>query len=307
MQLLHCAIATMVRRPAPALPAGPFGRFLYRNQMCWLSRIRLSYVTLSLRLFLCLGLLVGTVQAQDTVAGESPPLNIVYIGDSITFGSTTPDPATQSSAKRCTEALHAKLGSRPVYMADEGFPGRTTADYLPSHKELFDQATAAAQKLQAAHPGLLLFSIMLGANDSANRGSRPQDVPTPSTQYEANLRAIVDQLLLDFPASKIVIHHLTWYSPSTHTGWIMGQQGLDRVKSYLPRVDDLVRDEATVHPGCVFLGDTASFSDFERNHETNMTHEMGVDGVYYLHPNPAGAIVLGNFWAQAILSDGSLK
>jgi lysophospholipase L1-like esterase len=237
-------------------------------------------------------------------SAQTAPLNVVYIGDSITFGATLPNPGTQATAEKCTEALQAKLAPRPVYMSNQGFCGVTTVDYRAG-TGLFGGAENAAKQLQAAHPGQLLFSIVLGTNDSAVKGTT--GAPVAPADYQANLGKIVDQLLTDFPESKIVIHHPIWYSPNTHNGAIYDQEGLTRLNLYLPKIDALVQDEAQSHPGRVFLGDTAAWQDFQQNHEKNLTAEQGAEGTFYLHPNLGGAVVLGQFWAQAMVANGMLK
>lgn len=72
-------------------------------------------------------------------------------------------------------------------------------------------------------PGLLLFSIMFGANDSV--------VATPA-QHGSNLTSVVNALLANYPDSCIVIRHPLWHSKMPHPWDSIGQKpfiGLSRV------------------------------------------------------------------------------
>ena len=231
--------------------------------------------------------------------GQTAPLDIVYIGDSITAGATLPNHGTESPGVICTQVLQAKLTPRVVNSFVYGRSGHTTVDFLPPNAKDFVEAEGGARKLQADHPGDLLFSVMLGTNDSAVKG--PNGSPVQPQIYKKNLTAIVDQLIADFPACKIVIHHPIWYSPNTHNFSLYGPEGLARLENYSPMIDDLVRKESEIHPGHVFRGDTAAFAYFQANHEKELTPEKGVEGFFYLHPNVIGASTLGTLWAQALL------
>ena len=74
------------------------------------------------------------------------------------------------------------------------------------------------------------------------------------------------------------------------------------LKSYLPRIDLLLATNLVLHPGRVFAGDKLAYGYFETNYLTLLTPESGVDGTFYLHPNASGAVVLGAFWANAIVA-----
>ena len=231
--------------------------------------------------------------------GQTPPLDVVYVGDSITAGATLPNHGTESPGVVCTQVLQAKLAPRVVNDFIYGRSGHTTVDFLPPSTKDFLDLETGAKKLQADHPGELLFSIMLGTNDSAVKG--PNGSPVQPQNYKKNLTAIVEQLLADFPGSKVVVHHPIWYSPNTHNSSVYGTEGLARLGNYLPMIDDLVKRDFDLHRGRVFLGDTAAFAYFKTNHEKELTPEKGVEGFFYLHPNVIGATTLGTLWAEAIL------
>ncbi len=222
----------------------------------------------------------------------TPFYNIVFVGDSITFGATLSDPATQASSVQCMQSLIHRF-KVAVSMSNQGHSGHTTADWLPSTNSAsdFQLAIAAAASLESRRPGQLVFSIMLGANDSAQSG--PNQSPVSPAIYQQNLRSIVGQLLAIYPNAYIFVHYPTWYSPNTQNSSLYGSAGLARLKTYLPEIDRLISNCASAHPGRVFAGDKIAFNRFSINYLTELTPEHGVQGTFYLHPNLAGAIHLG--------------
>jgi hypothetical protein len=50
----------------------------------------------------------------------------------------------------------------------------------------------------------------------------------------------------------------------------------------------------------VYLGDRDAFDFFGAKHRKYMFPEDGNAGVFYLHPNEAGAKKLAHYWARAI-------
>jgi lysophospholipase L1-like esterase len=139
---------------------------------------------------------------------------------------------------------------------------------------------------------------MLGTNDSAIEG--PTGSPVSPENYRRNLRAIIDRLLTDFPDCRIVIHRPTWYSPNTHNGSTYMAAGLERLQAYFPQIDALVSQYRATRPGHVFAGDREAFDFFKANAHKYLNPEAGQDGVFYLHPNDAGAPLLATFWAIGI-------
>ena len=69
----------------------------------------------------------------------------------------------------------------------------TTLDFLPVAGKQFPNVKSAAQEL-SQHKGTLLFSIMLGTNDSACTG--PFGAPVEPVSYYTNMKTIVDQLIV---------------------------------------------------------------------------------------------------------------
>lgn len=235
---------------------------------------------------------------RDTVSGQN--LNIVFIGNSITHGAGLKDFKTESPPNETCAYLQKQSGVGRVTFANMGFSGHTTVDFLPATAKDFPKVEDAARAFtdQSAQ---LVFSVILGTNDSAIKG--PNGAPVSPENYELNLKAIADQLLADFPGCKIIFHHPTWYSPNTHNHSTYLQEGLDRLQTYFPKIKDLVKSYAKSHPGQVFAGDQDAFKFFKNHAETYLQHENGADGIFYLHPNKEGAAILGDYWAKAIYKD----
>jgi lysophospholipase L1-like esterase len=239
---------------------------------------------------------VLTIQAKpiDTVKHN---LNIVFIGNSITHGGGLPDWKTQAPPNEVCAYLRNQKGIGLVDFSNQGRSGHTTVDFLPATARDFPEVIAAAKAF--ANPGAqLVFSIILGTNDSAIQG--PRGAPVSKDDYRANLQAIISELLKNFPAAKVIIQRPTWYSPNTQNGSKYLQEGLDRLQSYFPEIKETIKSFAKTNPGQVFAGDTKAFKFFKQNAEIYFQHEQGKQGVFYLHPNQQGAVILGDFWAKAI-------
>ncbi len=160
--------------------------------------------------FLCSGIAFGQAGTETPTAATlvKKTLNVVYLGDSITQGVQLSVPRTQSPPATCTAFLQRNLSSSFVYMENMGRNGHTTVDFLPETKTDFPQVEEAARSLQSVHDGRLIFSVMLGTNDSASYGTNGS--PVSPSQYAANLNRISSQLLNDFPNSIVIIHQPTW-------------------------------------------------------------------------------------------------
>ena len=222
---------------------------------------------------------------------QSTALNVVFIGDSITAGAKITEKAA-GEIKRLMPASE-------VFYSNQGQSGATTLDFLPPATKYFAQIPVEAKKLIAAHPGQLVFPIMLGTNDSANKG--PKGSPVAAADYHDNLKKIIDQLLSEFPDAKVVLHHSIWYSPNTHNSSdYEGDSAANRLKSYFPALESLVSEYQASKPGHVFLGDVDAYAYFAEHHKTELKEENGKNGIFYLHPNDAGAQSLARFWAVAI-------
>ena len=144
----------------------------------------------------------------------------------------------------------------------------------------------------------MVFSIMLGTNDSAIEGTN--DCPVAPERYYENMKTIINRLLALYPNCRIVVHRPLWYSPNTYNGAKYLEEGLRRLQDYYPQIQRLVDYYASHFPGQVFLGDTKGFDYFKENHLTDFQAEKGNSGVFYLHPNEKGAVRLGELWSEAI-------
>lgn len=247
----------------------------------------MNYIKITL-IILCLLNTGGFARAQ------SPKVNIIYIGDSITAGAGLSDPSDSPPA--ITDSDLRKMGVNITGSSNQGHSGYTTLDFMPN-TDAFKQAEAAADKFKD-NGSQMVFSIMLGTNDSAIQG--PHGSPVSREQYYENLKTIIDQLLKDFPASMVVINRQTWYSPNTYNGARYLQEGLDRLQSYYPETKRLVGWYGKTENGRVYLGDTEAFRYFSKNYQTSLQPENGHQGIFYLHPNKAGAVALAGFWSRAI-------
>ena len=221
-------------------------------------------------------------------------VNVIFIGDSITQGEegVTPSP-------NCAIAfLEKQLGIGQVKFSNQGVSGCTTVNFLPSTATHFPDVVKAADNFYKNKDATLIFSIMLGTNDSAIKG--PLGSPVSSGSYGNNMKIIIDRLLKDYPASKIIIHYPIWYSPNTYNRSKYLQEGLTRLQSYFPVIDALVKNYSKTNPGHVFTGDTDGFKYFKEHHLTRMLLENGQQGIFYLHPNEKGSVELGRLWGKAI-------
>jgi lysophospholipase L1-like esterase len=230
------------------------------------------------------------------VLAQTRNLNIVYIGNSITYGAGLDSPATQAPPVVASVWLQRQKGIGEVNFSNQGHSGYTTLDFLPGTPAFIQLERAAKSFKQNA--ALLIFSIKIGTNDSAVKGTH--GAPVSTDDYKINLKAITDQLLADFPRAIIIYQHPLWYSPNTQNGATYLQEGLTRLQTYIPIIDALAADYKTTNPNHVFAGDTKAFKYFEKNYLTDFQAEPGRQGTFYLHPNKKGAAALGKFWGKAI-------
>ncbi len=233
------------------------------------------------------------------VLREKRNLNIVFIGDSITHGAQLKVPATQAPPAHAAAYLKQQSAFDKVQFSNQGVSGFTTSDFLPATGTAYKKVKVAANIFYADKSATLVFSMMLGTNDSAIKG--PHGSPFTPVAYRENLKIITDSLLMAYPESKIIINHPIWYSPNTdngHSSYM--QEGLDRIQAYFIEIDALVKTYKKTNPGHVFVGDKKGYGYFDKNHLTDHVAEKGPKGVFYLHPNEKGAMALGALWGKAI-------
>ncbi|MFI5138091.1 MAG: SGNH/GDSL hydrolase family protein [Sphingobacteriales bacterium] len=224
-------------------------------------------------------------------------LNIVFIGNSITYGAGLSDPAAEAPPVVACSYLRQQRNIGTVDFSNQGHSGFTTVDFLPATGTAFKGVEAAARAFTDKQ-ALLIFSVKLGTNDSAIQG--PNGSPVSPEAYKQNLKTIADSLLKEFPGCIIVLQHPIWYSPNTYNGAKYLAEGLIRLQSYILQIDGLVADYGVSNPKQVFTGDKKGFNYFKKHYLTDLDPEHGHQGIFYLHPNKKGAKTLGDFWGAAI-------
>ncbi|MBV8254099.1 MAG: hypothetical protein JO154_15960 [Chitinophaga sp.] len=235
-------------------------------------------------------MMVFVAGASNVSAQQSPAkCNIVFVGNSITYGANLKSREVECPPYQAVKLLQEK--GYAIRYANCGHSGSTTVDFLPSAQKLFTKILQAADTLYDAKVGLI-FSITLGTNDSAIEG--PTGAPVSAEDYKKNLQIIIDSLHRKYPQSIFVLHRPIWYSPNTYNSSKYLAEGLNRLQTYTPALDGLVK----AHPDYIFKGDRNAFAFFKKKPELYFTAEQGNAGIFFLHPNALGAAQLGRFWAE---------
>jgi len=227
---------------------------------------------------------------------SSEKIHLVFIGNSITYGATLGNPAEQAPPIVTGRLIYEQTG-KVVRVKNGGVSGITTFGFLPG-RSAFENVVNAADVF-CKESGPLYFLIMLGTNDSAEAGT--EGAPVSTTVYKQNMKSIINALLQRYPKAKIIINYPIWYSPTTYNGAKYLQAGLNRLKSYHPIIDEIVKEYGVSMQGHVFPGDKNAYSFFENN-TSFYTSESGQVGTFYLHPNAGGAVKLAQFWAGSIIN-----
>lgn len=225
-------------------------------------------------------------------------LNIVYIGNSITQGVLIDQPVRNAPPVKASIWLKSQEDIGIVRYSNQGVSGNTTIDFLPASNTYFPKVKKAADEFKDEDWAELIFSIMIGTNDSAIKG--PNGSPVSPQQYYTNLKVIIDELLHLYPKARIILHKPIWYSPNTYNSSMYLKAGLERLESYYPQLESLCKTYKETYPGHVFIGDTNAFDYFKTNYEEELIPEDGQAGIFYLHPNVSGATRLGEYWGKAI-------
>lgn len=233
----------------------------------------------------------SAVEAGDDPIDPKDNINLLFIGNSITYGATLGSPASQAPPIICGNLVQEATGvNTNVY--NGGHSGITTVGFLPGRSD-FTMVANAARTYFKQNGGLTYFSIMLGTNDSACNG--PEGSPVSPDTYGKNIRKIIDALIEAVPSCKIILNYPIWYSPNTHNGATYLQEGLDRLHSYYPVLDVIVGEYDQV-----YAGERGVWEYFEDN-KTLFTDEPGNSGNFCLHPNVYGAKRLAEIWARSLL------
>jgi lysophospholipase L1-like esterase len=233
---------------------------------------------------------------------EQRALNVVFIGNSITYGALHKQPKKTAPPVVCAEwlAQHEDIG--PVYFANCGKSGRTTFNFIPlkgdKNQNFYPWVVKHAQHLTEQHPhAQLVFSMMLGTNDAAER---PFNSLTTPYMYEHNIRLIINSLAQTFPQANFVIHKTIWHSLpfTTRNGSYMSKNSCKLYGQYYKACRAIASD----YPDHVFLGDSKAYDYFRKHEKSMLVREKGYqDMPFWLHPNEEGSARLAEFWGEAII------
>lgn len=225
--------------------------------------------------------------------GGKKDFAIIYIGNSITYGALHENRNETAPPVYTSQMLAKKLKANVIWR-NCGWSGATTYDFLPSHKRYFPRVEKAVREIQAETDAPIVFSIMLGTNDSANTG--PTGCPVSNENYKKNLITIMEALKAIAPGAKFIFQRPIWYSPNTYNGAQYLQKGLNRLIGYTPVLEELADERADA-----MMGDDDAFEYFHKNYEKYCFAEGGYAGTFYLHPNAKGAKKLAKFWTEGII------
>ena len=95
------------------------------------------------------------LQAGASVKVET--LNLVFLGDSITYDGLLSSRNTQSPPVVCVDELRRQLRGTSVIFANEGHCGHTTVDFLPSTATDYPLAVEHGRDMLAHNGGRLVF------------------------------------------------------------------------------------------------------------------------------------------------------
>ena len=137
--------------------------------------------------------------------GGKKDFAIIYIGNSITYGALHEN-RNETAPPVYTSQMLAKKFKANVIWRNCGWSGATTYDFLPSHKRYFPRVEKAVREIQAETSAPIVFSIMLGTNDSACTG--PTGCPVSNDDYKKNLITILSVVEEVLEARSIVSKQL---------------------------------------------------------------------------------------------------
>lgn len=220
--------------------------------------------------------------------------NIVFIGNSITYGATHQTPQKTNPTISCVKLL--KEQGLDVHSKNLGKSGKTSRDFLPDRKGYWSATKKAAAELAEAYPnGQMVFSIMLGTNDAAIRTKKSC---WKSDIFRNSMTTIIDSLQAIYPQAVFVLQQDPYFSPNVEkeSGTKMDEACLKQLRDYWTVDQQLAKERPNV-----FLGSDEIYTFFEQNHQEMMTAEEGLQGTFYLHPNAKGAAELGVLWGKALI------
>jgi lysophospholipase L1-like esterase len=231
---------------------------------------------------------------QTQAANKIKTCNVIYIGNSITARAGHKESLKSAPPVISAQILEKKLG-KDVNFRNCGRSGATTLDFVPSHNRDFKRVEKAIKEIQDISQEPIIFSIMLGTNDSAS--TRCYGAPASNAQYKKNLMDLISRLRKMAPGAIFVLQRPIWYSPNTYNGAMYLTAGLKRVTDYANVLLEIAQQEKDV-----FVGDYEAFDFFKQHYRRYMFAENGNAGVFFLHPNEDGAKELAKFWSKGIIS-----
>ena len=219
--------------------------------------------------------------------------NLIFIGNSITEGALHAN-KKKTAPPVVAANLVGNMLSMDVHYRNCGRSGATTVDFLPEQKRDFVRVEKAIEEIKALSYAPILFSIMLGTNDSANFG--PNGSPVSNEDYKKNLMTMIGRIRELCPNAIFILQRPIWYSPNTHNAAQYLVAGQKRMVAYTDVLIEIANENEDV-----YLGDRDAFDYFGAKHRKYMFAEDGKAGTFYLPPNEAGARKLARYWAQAIV------
>lgn len=234
------------------------------------------------------------INAHARKGNDGKGYNIIYIGNSITYGALHADRKLTAPPVVATDVAAKRLKSINGF-TNCGRSGATTVDFLPSRNRDFKRVEKAVAEHQSKNDGQFVFSFMLGTNDSASTG--PTGAPVSNEDYKKNILTIVSRLREMCPGAIFVLQRPVWYSPNTYNGARYLVAGLNRATDYVNVLVELANENSDI-----YLGDCDSYDLFKLEYKKYMFAEPGNAGTFYLHPNEEGAKKLGKNWAKAIVA-----
>lgn len=242
---------------------------------------------------LCLLVMVCLVVGAYSQQRKARTCNLIFIGNSITEGALHAN-KKKTAPPVFTTNLVGNMLSMDTHFRNCGRSGATTVDFLPEQKRDFVRVEKAIEEIKALSYEPIIFSIMLGTNDSANFG--PNGSPVSNEDYKKNLMTMVGRIRELCPNAIFVLHRPIWYSPNTHNASQYLVAGQKRMVAYTDVLVEIANENEDI-----YLGDRDAFDFFGKRHRKYMFAEDGKAGVFYLHPNEAGARKLARYWTQAIV------
>ena len=242
---------------------------------------------------LLLAIMVCVAMGAGAQQRKAHTCNLIFIGNSITAGALHADRTKTAPPVFVADFVGKKLYT-DVHFRNCGRSGATTVDFLPSQKRDFVRVEKAIGEIKALSYEPIIFSIMLGTNDSANFG--PNGSPVSNADYKSNLMTMIARIRELCPNAIFVLQRPIWYSPNTHNASQYLVAGQKRMVAYTDVLIEIANENDDI-----YLGDCDAFDYFGSKYRKFMFAEDGKAGVFYLHPNEAGAKKLAKFWADAIV------